>query len=193
MVLLAFLMSQMVKNLPAVQETWVRSLGREDLLEKGMTTHSSILAWRIRGQMSVVGYSPWGLKELDMIEWLTLNSGSYCIQLVPECTVSTLTHQLPQSTQEPSIYFDIWTEQMSPVFYLSYFLVHRTITSPTLPVKWSLLNTLNALLNLDIRLLFSSECKVESKSIGSNDQLFWKLIKTTRLKELRGMPNVELF
>ena len=50
------------------QETWVQSLGREDLLEKGMTTHSSILAWRIHGQMSLVGYSPWGLKELDMIE-----------------------------------------------------------------------------------------------------------------------------
>ena len=40
-------MAQMVKNLPAKQETWVRSLGREDLLEKGMATHSSILAWRI--------------------------------------------------------------------------------------------------------------------------------------------------
>jgi len=39
--------AQMVKNLPAKQETWVRSLGREDLLEKGMATHSSILAWRI--------------------------------------------------------------------------------------------------------------------------------------------------
>ena len=37
----------MVKNLPAMQETWVRSLGREDPLEKGMATHSSILAWRI--------------------------------------------------------------------------------------------------------------------------------------------------
>ena len=37
----------MVKNLPAMQETWVRSLGREDLLEKGMTIHSSILAWKI--------------------------------------------------------------------------------------------------------------------------------------------------
>ena len=37
----------MVKNLPAVQETWVQSLGQEDLLEKGMDTHSSILAWRI--------------------------------------------------------------------------------------------------------------------------------------------------
>ena len=40
-------MAQMVKNLPAVQETWVQSLGREDTLEKGMATHSSILAGRI--------------------------------------------------------------------------------------------------------------------------------------------------
>ena len=39
--------AQMVKNLPAMQETWVRSLGREDPLEKGMATHSSIVAWRI--------------------------------------------------------------------------------------------------------------------------------------------------
>ena len=39
--------AQLVKNLPAMQETWVRSLGWEDLLEKGKATHSSILAWRI--------------------------------------------------------------------------------------------------------------------------------------------------
>ena len=37
----------MVKHLPIVQETWVQSLGREDLLEKEMATHSSILAWKI--------------------------------------------------------------------------------------------------------------------------------------------------
>ena len=37
----------MVKNLPAMQETWVRSLGQEDSLEERMATHSSILAWRI--------------------------------------------------------------------------------------------------------------------------------------------------
>ena len=43
-------MTQTVKNLPAMQETWVRSLGGEDPLDKGMATHSSILAWRI----------PWG-------------------------------------------------------------------------------------------------------------------------------------
>ena len=41
------LVLQLVKNLPAVWETWVRSLGWEDLLEKGTATHSSILAWRI--------------------------------------------------------------------------------------------------------------------------------------------------
>ena len=40
-------MAQMVKNLPAMQETWVRSLGWKDPLKKGMATHSSILAWRI--------------------------------------------------------------------------------------------------------------------------------------------------
>ena len=40
-------MAQLVKNLPAMQETWVQSLGWEDLLEKGKATHSSILAWRI--------------------------------------------------------------------------------------------------------------------------------------------------
>ena len=43
----ASLVAQMVKNLPAMQEAWVRSLGWEDPLEKGMVTHSSILAWRI--------------------------------------------------------------------------------------------------------------------------------------------------
>ena len=43
----AFLVAQMVKNLPILWETWVQSLGQEDLLEKGMPTHSSILAWKI--------------------------------------------------------------------------------------------------------------------------------------------------
>ena len=43
----ASLVAQLVKNLPAVRETWVQSLGWEDPLEKGKATHSSILAWRI--------------------------------------------------------------------------------------------------------------------------------------------------
>ena len=44
---IAFLLAQMVKNPPAMQETWVRSLGVEDPLEKGMAIHSSILTWNI--------------------------------------------------------------------------------------------------------------------------------------------------
>ena len=43
------LVAQMVKHLPAIQETWVRSLGWEDLLEKDTATHSSTLAWKIPG------------------------------------------------------------------------------------------------------------------------------------------------
>ena len=45
----ASLVTQAVKNQPAIQEMWVRSLGQEDPLEKGLATHSSILAWRIPG------------------------------------------------------------------------------------------------------------------------------------------------
>ena len=46
----------------------VQSLGQEDSLEEGMASHSSILAWEIPGQRSLVGYSPKGHKELDMTE-----------------------------------------------------------------------------------------------------------------------------
>ena len=48
-------MAQMVKNLPAMQETQVQSLGHKDPLEKGMATHSSILAWRIPGTQETRG------------------------------------------------------------------------------------------------------------------------------------------
>ena len=64
----ASLVAQLVKNLPALQETWVRSLGWEDPLEKGTATHSRVLAWRIPWTV----YSPWGCKESDMTEWLSL-------------------------------------------------------------------------------------------------------------------------
>ena len=47
---------------------WVRSLGRQDALEEGMATQSSILAWRIPWTQELVGYSPWGRKESDTTE-----------------------------------------------------------------------------------------------------------------------------
>ena len=72
MSLRASLVAQMVKNLPAMKETLVRSLGREDSLEKGMATHSSIFVWRIPWTSSLAGYNP-GLQELDMTEQLSLS------------------------------------------------------------------------------------------------------------------------
>ena len=59
------LMAQWVKNLPAMQKTQFRSLGREDPLEEGMATHSSILAWKTHGQRSLVGYMFKGSKLSD--------------------------------------------------------------------------------------------------------------------------------
>ena len=64
----ASLLAQTVKNLPAMLETWVRSLGQEDPLEKGKAIHSSILAWRIPWTEEPASCSPWGCKELDMTE-----------------------------------------------------------------------------------------------------------------------------
>ena len=67
----ASLVAQLVKSLPAVWQSQVRSLGWEDPLEKEMATHSIFLPGEVHGQRSLVGYSPWGHKELDTTEQLT--------------------------------------------------------------------------------------------------------------------------
>ena len=64
----ASFVAQLVKNLLAMREIWVQSLGWEDPLEKEKATHSSILAWKFH-----VLYSPWGRKESDLTEWLSLS------------------------------------------------------------------------------------------------------------------------
>ena len=67
----AFLVAQMVKNPLAMRETWVRSLDWEQPLDKGMATHSSMLAWIIPvDQRNLADDSPWGHKESDMTEQL---------------------------------------------------------------------------------------------------------------------------
>ena len=60
----ASLVAQMVKNLPAMQETWVQSLGWEDPLEEGMAAHSSILAWRILWTVELGGPQSMGLQRV---------------------------------------------------------------------------------------------------------------------------------
>ena len=69
----ASLMAQLVKNLSAMREMWVQSLGWEDPLEKGMATHSSIHTVEFHGL-----YSPRGRKELDMTERLSLHFIRFC-------------------------------------------------------------------------------------------------------------------
>ena len=102
----ASLVAQMVKNLPAMQETWVQSLGWEDPLEKGMATHCSILAWRIPwteepGRL----YSLWGHKESDRTEQLTLLD--YLVMLsryhTGDALVEMSAHQVEVEGQLPSI------------------------------------------------------------------------------------------
>ena len=65
-------MAQTVKNLPAVRETWVQSLGWEDPLQKGLATHSSILAWTIPWTEEPGRLQSMGLQESDTTETLTL-------------------------------------------------------------------------------------------------------------------------
>ena len=95
-----------VKRLPGVREIQVQSLGQEDPLEKEMATHSSTLAWKIPwrenpmegeslGGRSLVGYSPWGHKELGTTErvhftsWLPEGAGGGdCVLMVSELVAS---------------------------------------------------------------------------------------------------------
>ena len=69
-------MAHLVKNLPAMQETQVQSLGQEDPMEKGMATHSSILAWRIPWTEEPGRLQFMGCKELDMTKRLSLTQGT---------------------------------------------------------------------------------------------------------------------
>ena len=91
------LVAQLVKNLPAVWETWVRSLGWEDPLKKGKATQSSILAWRI----------PWTVESMGSQRvrhyWVTFTFTQLCLTLCDSMDCSTpgfpVHHQLPQLTQ----------------------------------------------------------------------------------------------
>ena len=86
-------MAQAVKNLPAMQEIWVKSLGQEDPLEKGWQPTPVFLPGEFHGQKSLVGYSPQGHKESDTTEQLILlllqnwqlDFWSFCILLSIIC------------------------------------------------------------------------------------------------------------
>ena len=93
------LVAQSVKYLPAMQETWIQSLGQEDPQEKGMATHSSILAWRIPWTEELGGLQPIGLQRIRhnwttyMAHWKSLMRSGLCLplklflHLLPKCFV----------------------------------------------------------------------------------------------------------
>ena len=93
----ASLVAQRLKRLPAMQETWVWSLGQEDHLEKEMATHSSILPWRIPWTEEPVGYSPWGSEEFghDWVTSLSVFNGNKPTELRPSC----------EATPNPKLFF----------------------------------------------------------------------------------------
>ena len=112
----ASLVTQLVKNLPAMWETCVRSLDWEDPLKKGKATHSRILAWRIPWAV----YSPWGHKQLDRTERLSLSlwtvgfmssasvlkqPSSFCsilaVLILGQMFQAHLMHILPQTMNQP--------------------------------------------------------------------------------------------
>ena len=85
---------QSVKKLPARQETWVWFPSWEDTLEKGMATHSGILAWRIPWTEETGGYSPWGRKSQTRLSdsIITIHSftkNALSIYLVPDPALGT--------------------------------------------------------------------------------------------------------
>ena len=77
----------MVKKMPAMQETQVQSLGQEDPLEKGMSTHSSILAWRIPWTEEPGRLHSWGCKR-DMTEHGDVK-GVFCLWLVMDTSLDS--------------------------------------------------------------------------------------------------------
>ena len=105
----------MVKNLPAVWDTWIQSLGWEDLLEESMATHFNILAWQIPTR-SLTGYSPWGRNESDTTERLSTQAvindegkmrsetGMASLVALSNILLEILTREIRQQSEMKGIY-----------------------------------------------------------------------------------------
>ena len=100
-------MAQRVKNLPAMQETWIRSLGQEDPLEEGMATHSSVLAWKIPwtegariAEDSVIVY-PRG-QRIESQSWTPLKRQSTYTYFFSVCLSVSLSHTHTRTVSSPA-------------------------------------------------------------------------------------------
>ena len=114
------LVAQTVKHLSTMQETWVRSLGREDSLEKEMATHSSTLAWKIPWTAELgAGHCPCGRKELSTREWLHFHFHIFtwhtpsCLQILAPISLFQEI-SLKKSNPSLNIFFLLSSKVLSP-------------------------------------------------------------------------------
>ena len=113
----ASLVAQTAKNLPAVQETQVWSLGWEDLLDKGLATHSSIQPGESHGQRSLAGYSLWGRKESNTTEQINtqhtglISTWNVSIYLLSSLSVTLIRKKVPWILPVWSLLYLQWLEQ----------------------------------------------------------------------------------
>ena len=105
---LASLVAQMVKNLPAMQETWVLFQGWEDILEEGMATHSSILAWRIPWTEEPGGLQSLGSHRVGH-DWSWLSAHTWAELYLPLFPPHSYVELLTPSTSECAL---IWREDL---------------------------------------------------------------------------------
>ena len=110
------MVAQTVKNLPAMWETQVQSLGQEYPLEKGLATHSSIPAWRIPWKRSLAGYSLCCCKESDMTERISVCLSKEAKDLKQK--TKTLMKKTKDDTRRDVMFFG-WKNQYSQNDYIT--------------------------------------------------------------------------
>ena len=124
------------KNLPAIQETWVRSMGQEDSLEKGMATDFSILSGEFHGQRSLAEYSPYYWHD-----WETLSHFSYWnyVQLYSVSSKSPINelyfHNLKNKKEREKSFLKclcVWYEYCYSNFLMIYICIEYLLPSPYL-------------------------------------------------------------
>ena len=114
----ASLVAEMLKDLPAVQETWVPSL------EKEMATHSRILAWRIPWTEELMGCSPRGRKESNTTKWLTLSLSFHASSELQSPVRTCLWERCCPTPKLCSLLVPLGSQRIlfSDLFFLTYFL-----------------------------------------------------------------------
>ena len=157
------LVVQMVKNLPAMQETQVQSLGQKDPLEKGMTTHSSILAWTVPWTEEPSGLQSMGLQRCGH-DWVT----NTCFLVFPMSAndIAVLSCNLNKFRSHPSFFFLHSTSDLSFTFTVRVYHIYLllAIFTPVILVQTVAISLVFLLLNFCQSFLPSSHSDLETSA-----------------------------